>query len=48
MRDYDLEEKFYSYLESLGADDARNALLPALDIINEKEAEDNKEADEDF
>lgn len=39
-RDYELEEKFYTYLESLGVNDAQNALLPAMDILHGKEATD--------
>lgn len=33
-RDYDLEEKFFKYLEALDFEDARNAALPVFDIIN--------------
>lgn len=33
-RDYDLEEKFFKYLESLDYEDARNAALPVFDIIH--------------
>lgn len=46
MRDHELEEKFYSYLESLGVNDAQNATLPILDILRQKEEEAG--LDEDF
>lgn len=48
-RDYELEEKFYTYLESLGVNDAQNALLPAMDIVRGKEQDCEEDYDpEDF
>ncbi len=45
-RDHDLEDRFYSYLESLEVNDAQNAALIVLDILRQKEEKEGSDEED--